>query len=473
MGHIFISYSRKDEEYVNKLVEALENEGFDVWIDREMLTGAEWIRVINQKIDTCDAFVIVLTKDSKESKWVNRELLYALQEEKTIFPLLLQGRLWMQLQDLNYFNVKNGSIPDKKFFNDVSKTIPRSERWLKVQQEIADREWAEKARQKAAYEAAERERKEKELREKQARESKRKERKPATVKPKTGRQNYFWFGGIAILVLGIIWFSSINTPTQTTEPTSENNPSQDVSTLIDTEITDSKGITMRLVPEGEFTMGSETDYDEKPIHQVYLDAFYMDIYEVTNAAYKACEDAGACTSPKQTKSYSHDSYYYDSQFDNYPVIYVDWNQAKAYCEWRGGSLPTEAQWEKAARGTDARTYPWGEEIDSNLVNYNQNVGDTTKVGSYEGGISPYGMYDMAGNVWEWTSSLYQSYPYDPNDGREDLNASGSRVLRGGSWLNLVNVVRSAYRSNYVTPGSIFYSVGFRCARSIPVGGSLP
>lgn len=121
MGHIFISYSRKDEQYVNKLVEALENEGFDVWIDRELLTGDTWIQVINHKIDTCDAFVIVMTENSKESTWVRREVLYAIQEGKKIFPLLLQGKLWMYLQDFNFFKVINESIPDRKFFKDIEK----------------------------------------------------------------------------------------------------------------------------------------------------------------------------------------------------------------------------------------------------------------------------------------------------------------------------------------------------------------
>ncbi len=118
-------------------------------------------------------------------------------------------------------------------------------------------------------------------------------------------------------------------------------------TPLPNEITDLKGVPMRLVPAGNFTMGSERYDNEKPIHEVYLDAYYMDKYEVTNALYKACVDAGVCDPPKNSSSNTRSSYYGNSQYDDYPVIYVDWNMAKTYCEWRGAGLPTEAQWEKA------------------------------------------------------------------------------------------------------------------------------
>lgn len=257
------------------------------------------------------------------------------------------------------------------------------------------------------------------------------------------------------------------TPTKTQMPFSTStrvayNPHPDQLDYIDPF-----GVSMRLVPAGEFMMGNDILSDEKPFHQVYLDAFYMDKYEVTNAAYKACVDAGVCTLPRQINSYTRPSYYGNSEFDEYPVIYVDWNQAKTYCEeWRGGSLPTEAQWEKAARGEDGRTYPWGEGIDKTLANHNGYVGDTTQVGSYESGKSPYGIYDLAGNVWEWVADWYDSSYYANSPASNPLGASSGQyhVLRGGSWSNFGDV-RSTYRLRSDLSSQTYDGIGFRCARS--------
>lgn len=238
------------------------------------------------------------------------------------------------------------------------------------------------------------------------------------------------------------------------------------SIIFTVEFVDEQKVSMVLIPAGIFNMGSETGYDgEKPVHAVDLPDYYIDKYEVTNAAYKLCVDAGICQPPVDTSSYSRASYYGDSQFDNYPVIYVDWNMSKAYCEWRGARLPTEAEWEKAARGTDERTYPWGETIDSTFANYNSSVGDTSAVGSYVSGQSPYGVYDMAGNVWEWTADWYDVYPGGDKSASTDFGQT-YRVLRGGSWNYSVDLVRSAYRG-WLDPTSADIVVGFRCARSLP------
>jgi formylglycine-generating enzyme required for sulfatase activity len=229
------------------------------------------------------------------------------------------------------------------------------------------------------------------------------------------------------------------------------------------KITDAKGVSMMLVPAGEFVMGNDNSGDdEKTAHMVYLDAFYMDTYEVTNALYKDCVDTGSCTPPKYTST----GYYGNSQFDDYPVVYVDWYQALNYCEWHGTRLPTEAEWEKAARGVDGRTYPWGQEIDCSKANYESCVGETTKVGIYVDGKSLYGVYDMTGNVMEWVSSLYKPYPYDPNDGRESLTALGERVLRGGSYKCSPGSSDTAFRGLY-DPATAFENRGFRCAKSAP------
>jgi formylglycine-generating enzyme required for sulfatase activity len=226
------------------------------------------------------------------------------------------------------------------------------------------------------------------------------------------------------------------------------------------------GAMLVFVPAGEFKMGSEYgNIDEQPVHTVFLDAYWIDRTEVTNAMYARCVETGDCRPPSNTSSYTRSSYYGNPEFDDYPVIYVNWYKAKTYCEWAGRRLPTEAEWEKAARGTDERTYPWGNDIpNADLLNYNSEVGDTTQVGEYPNGASPYGAYDMAGNVWEWVSSLYKPYPYDASDGREDLAASGPRVLRGISWLGNYQYVHSAFR-NRDDPSGFGHHFGFRCARN--------
>ncbi len=237
---------------------------------------------------------------------------------------------------------------------------------------------------------------------------------------------------------------------------------------------------MVLVPSGEFTMGSDSGGDsEKPVHKVYLDAFYIDKYEVTNGNYAECVGAGKCTAPSEKKPFTRDSYYGNAEYNDYPVIYVDWTQAKTYCEWRGGRLPTEAEWEKAARGTDGRTYPWGNEFDGPKGNFcdknctfdwaNKNYDDgyayTAPFGSYPSGASSYGAMDMAGNVWEWVSSEYKPYPYKADDGREDLTSIRHiKVTRGGSWsVSGSSSVSAPFRvRNSKYHRSII--LGFRCVR---------
>jgi len=231
---------------------------------------------------------------------------------------------------------------------------------------------------------------------------------------------------------------------------------------------DEQGISMILIPEGAFSMGSDNgSSDEQPVHEVNISSYYIDQYEVTNAAYKLCVDAGVCQPPIDASSATRVSYYGNSQFDNYPVINVGWNMSHAYCDWRGARLPTEAEWEKAARGTDGHTYPWGENIDITFANYNGTVGDVTVVGSYASGQSPYGVYDMAGNVWEWTADWYSDtyYASSPTSNPLGPDSGQSRVLRGGSWNVNDYSVRSAYRGSGLDPAASFSSLGFRCSRS--------
>jgi formylglycine-generating enzyme required for sulfatase activity len=228
------------------------------------------------------------------------------------------------------------------------------------------------------------------------------------------------------------------------------------------------GMQMVFVPAGKFRMGSETAYDdEKPVHEVYLDAFWIDKYEVSNAHYAQCVAEGTCSRPLSVESHSRDSYYGNPTYDDYPVIKVIWTQADDYCRWVGGRLPTEAEWEKAARGTHARKYTWGDTAPScSLANFGGLfgcVGDTSAVGSYPAGASPYGAMDMAGNVWEWVADWFGEdyYSKSPLQNPSGPVSGEYRVLRGGSWFNTELGVRSARRS-WNDPNSTNFVIGFRC-----------
>ncbi len=223
-------------------------------------------------------------------------------------------------------------------------------------------------------------------------------------------------------------------------------------------------IDMVLIPAGAFWMGSDDRHpDEGPKHRVTLPSFSIDRYEVTNADYRAHLTAiggrtnevwpGGDFSPERA---------------NHPVANVTWHEAKAYCEWRGARLPTEAEWEKAARGTDGRTFPWGPDMDPKLANIAEShIGHTLPVGSFPEGRSPYGLYDMAGNVWEWAEEWYQPYPgnHDPDENYGERY----KVARGGGYKVCTfygcGSHAPTFNRAFFNPVSRNETFGFRCARS--------
>ena len=229
---------------------------------------------------------------------------------------------------------------------------------------------------------------------------------------------------------------------------------------------------MVLIPQGEFEMGSnDGDDDEKPVHTVYVDAFYMDKHEVTVGQYKRFIRAtGHRALPDSVSEFL--------PTDQHPVVSVSWQDAMAYAKWAGKRLPTEAEWEKAARGgLKGQKYPWGDAIDANKANYGENVGKPMAVKSYA--PNGYGLYDMGGNVWEWCLDEWDAGFYASSPRRNPLSGAGSvkwlldnytnvnssRVLRGGSWSRNALYVRVASRG-YSTPSSTFYLIGFRCVRTV-------
>lgn len=225
------------------------------------------------------------------------------------------------------------------------------------------------------------------------------------------------------------------------------------------------------ISEGIFSMGfdgTQALEDERPLHRVWLDAFAMDLYEVTTTQYALF--LGATNRPAPWQWHAVDL----AQHGDRPVIGVDWSDADAYCRWKGKRLPTEAQWEKAARGTDGRLHPWGNQAPTNeLANFalgaRFSYGQVLMpVRSYEQGKSPYGLYQMAGNVWEWVQDWYAANYYETSPDRNPLGPEQGqfKVLRGGSWSDLPKYLLTYGRFKLLPDTRNSYT-GFRCAKSAP------
>jgi formylglycine-generating enzyme required for sulfatase activity len=468
---VFLCYSSKDKAAVRELYQTLRAEAWiDPWLDEEkLLPGQDWHEEIEKAVEATDVVIVLLSNQSvSQEGYVQRELKLVLdvvdeKPENTIFiiPLRLDDcpaphrlRGWHYV---DYFSA-----------NRKPWVIERLLASLKLR--------AETLGIKTTLPVG---------RVSNPRES---------VAPKNLAYGLWGVGLLALILVGIGLNSLLKNPpvatatdsptlkpltftsapfTQTPSPTKTALPTPTLG--IDSTMTGNHGETLVYVPAGEFRMGSENGLDdEKPVHTVYLDAFWIDQYEVTNRQYQACVDAGTCEPPSASRSFTHPSYYGNSEFDNYPVLHVNWDKANRYCEvWAGGDLPTEAQWEKAARGPSTgsgteRVYPWGNDAPNDgLLNYNKNIGDTTKVGKYPSGKSPYGAYDMAGNVWEWVNDYYQGDYYallgDSASNPVGPESGEIRVLRGGAWFN-DRYFGSASR-NRGNPANTNPYVGFRCARS--------
>jgi formylglycine-generating enzyme required for sulfatase activity len=235
------------------------------------------------------------------------------------------------------------------------------------------------------------------------------------------------------------------------------------------------GHEMILIPAGCFLMGSKEREDEKPVHHINLPDYRISKYPVTNIQFaRFVQATGYHTDAEQAEA----EYTWRTPLGkgsdirhrmDRPVEYVTWYDALMYAAAVGKRLPTEAEWEKAARGSDGRDYPWGNRFDRTRANmWRGKRLEATPVWVYPGGASPYGVMDLLGNVEEWCSSLYQPYPYDAADGRENLDAEGPRVVRGGSWYEYRVSLRSHYRGER-NPTRCVFDTGFRVAESVSLG----
>lgn len=240
------------------------------------------------------------------------------------------------------------------------------------------------------------------------------------------------------------------------------------------------GMQLVFVPAGEFEMGADAEAgyaicqqesancliedfsDEAPAHTVSLKEFWIYRTEVTNQVYRRCVEEGSCEKPAIPE------FFQEELFSDHPVVYVDWYSAEAYCAWAGGRLPTEAEWEKAARGTDARSFPWGEKAKCGFGNYKGcSQGLTMPAGSFPAGASPYGALDMAGNAAEWVADWYSADYYKDTDIQDPQGPyfGELRVARGGSWKNPITAVRTTNRTANL-PQVYSSGVSFRCVLEI-------
>lgn len=261
------------------------------------------------------------------------------------------------------------------------------------------------------------------------------------------------------------------TPTESPTPT----PAPATPRTVPTLISKPPG-EMVLVPAGDLQMGCDKDNpahycreEELPLHTVYLDAYYIDRHEVTNAQYAACVNAKACNARVGGSSATRSLYFGTAIYGDHPVISVSWTEANDYCTWAGRRLPTEAEWEKAARGAaDTRAFPWGDQRPNcTLANYHDCRLDTSQVGSYPNGASPCGAMDMAGNVREWVADWYADdyYGRSPEANPLGPESGAFRVVRGGSHLSRLVPVCTYSRSSF-PPDYWDTETGFRCARNI-------
>lgn len=527
MSQIFFSYSRKDSGFVDQLIGQLEAQGVDIWVDRgDILAGEAWRRSIVEAIIDCRVFVIVLSPNSVESENVTKELTLAEQYKKRVLPLVIKEvrippSLDYQLAGLQFQTFVEGSYEDNydrlirslRALGVVFAPLAEPEPELITEPETEGiseislpAETPEIEKPPSNDEAPPSQPATESSQQLPVRSERMRIESDGNIIKKI--PIWLWFVGGLVGVIGlVVVFSKVfKDNDQQIDPTAttalalviSTNPVNPTATeeiaAIPTEITkptitpfppqilDDFGIPMVFVPSGTFLMGAEgEDPDEAPVRRIMLSDFYIDQFEVSNARYQDCVDAGSCSPPSNFGSDTRTSYYDNAEFANYPVIFVNWEDANTYCQWRGTRLPTEAEWEKAARGTGGWRFPWGDKFDSSRANYcggssycpnepDDGYEDTAPIDAFPSGVSPFGAYQMAGNVNEWVADWYaENYYSTLSDGDNNPQGASSgdvRVIRGGSLGLNGSKMRSSNRANASPSISEQYN-GIRCVLGVP------
>jgi formylglycine-generating enzyme required for sulfatase activity len=393
------SHTSRDRQAADKVYAALENEGIRCWAaHQDILAGDDWLESIIAAVEKSKVLVLVFSSNANQSQWVKDEIKMALDEKIKIIPFRIDDVPPQGGLKILKYRCQWLDAFTSPMEKHIAELVKVVCRHLGKEPKIAEESKGRKQPEVPGEEI------------------------PADVK-------------------------SIKSKAQKIYKNEKG--------LWEADYGD--GIKMVYIPAGEFTMGSN-DYDnEKPVHTVYLDGYWTGKYEVTFAQYdKYCEET--------KKDKPGDAGW--GRGDR-PVINVSWDDAAAYCKWLSDKkglkfkLPTEAQWEKAARGTDSRMYPWGNnEPDETLANFDGKLGKTSPVGSYPRGVSPYGLLDMAGNVWEWCNDWYNRDYYKNSPNPQGPENGYFRVMRGGGWNDYAGFLRCADRG-HDRPSLRYGNAGFR------------
>jgi formylglycine-generating enzyme required for sulfatase activity len=422
---LFISYARVDMPMCEQIVQRLQG-AHDVWYDRRLYAGDAWWDEIVQRIDWCDGFVFLMSPESVTSKYCQREFDIATSRAKTIIPVLIQTRTTIpdKLRNLHYVDLSAGL--NSETVSALLDSVVNAERKMRVAQSVPPDSSPSVAHESVSRPAA--------------REKRATRLAPAVI-------------GVAALfvLLGAVWWAVNNL----------NNASNAQSTATATpdllnwqpETRDFDGVRMVKVPAGCFNMGDpEGEPFESPVTQVCLEQFWLDQTEITNEQFSRL--GGTAETFSQ---------WGDPQR---PRETITWFEARDFCTQRDGRLPSEAEWEYAARGTRGVIYPWGNNFIGERALYGANASLATgDVGLRPAGASWVGALDMSGNVAEWVNTIFDEYPYNAADGREDSRDEiSARVVRGGAWSNAEQFLRASYRISHM-PMTVAPDIGFRCARS--------